>query len=1087
MDRRFTIQFTFKSGTKTYSKEFKSTPYQYKKFTFLMTSAKTKYVLKEILQRSKTDLTLGIVTSCLTVEFVSEYHESDFETWTEGCIATTERCFHDVELLLVKGRSDELHHIQRELNKSQLAGDGSLSVFTMKDVDGVFLLSSVDCLISLMLELQKQFQTISFWKPERDEEVQLNVLNLTTIQCRLNAIFKGTEKMKTLFPNIKICVNENETVLGILGNQNDTSAATEYFNNFSWMEGVPRDFCQWAEGFQSYMARENVQIFIDRNITTQDGTWIIDMHGKHGNSLVVFGKTEEDVKYIQKSLIESVRKFEFFVIDKPVMAEFVNICKTQAEYLEKLYDGKFLFYIDVVKYPGVLVLTFVFTADLENETSLKMHLEDLHSNKKVSLSKSVKEIEWLRQFYRDDLIAAAESSGVILKFQKDTSSVELEGNLTALGELIKVVDAICMKDEHILLPLKALPEEVVDFFKVYRCSFEYIKAENCKFFITGKIGIVAISSQSGFDNINVQVRVKVVQGDHSDPYIQWFDESCANVKCPILEDGDKGDVLLLDGGLKLLFQRVKEMRKMSVAFDMHELSSRQTHLFLQSILDQVVDLPVGLIILLHILDDAMFQTTAEYLQQLETYPTYGLEQGRQRKQIMVRVIQGKIAELPNEVDVIVNTSSPDLDITRGAVSRSILKAAGGELKNEIAQISAIKQGSQRIRVEYGEVVETFGYRLKCQRIFHGTLYKWTDDKTKSQDVLQRFVKKCISLADERKFKTLAFPAIGTGHLQIPPDVVGSCVKKVVEEYSMSHPLTSVEEIIFVIYEMDIGILQKFKDILETNKDVVGEVVPPTLYRFSVFGEMHNIVGAMNLLTGLFREHIITSTKSRGFQNQKKTRAREEKEFKVNTNHRQENTQLEETRDKKTKNEEINSHEDASNVSTTSGLLERTNQSAPDDYDERCLLLQSKNNMTLSENTLGPILKDVACDVVCPFFKDCCALIMFKTTKDSYKFFPMLANESFDVKKLPKQEVKNTKAKLGPKVIGVLETRNMSSQEFYRKTGGTLCIQTWTVTGNLLVLQHVQKFLKDLVEEFDRSTTPKTLTMNLGDYLTGVYI
>lgn len=93
-------------------------------------------------------------------------------------------------------------------------------------------------------------------------------------------------------------------------------------------------------------------------------------------------------------------------------------------------------------------------------------------------------------------------------------------------------------------------------------------------------------------------------------------------------------------------------------------------------------------------------------------------------------------------------------------------------------------------------------------------------------------------------------------------------------------------------------------------------------------------------------------------------------------------------------------------------------------------------MTLSENTLGPILKDVACDVVCPFFKDCCALIMFKTTKgklnhkkkpkqnikkpqktkvrgnlnvyiyfiflDSYKFFPMLANESFDVKKLPKQ-------------------------------------------------------------------------------------
>lgn len=77
------------------------------------------------------------------------------------------------------------------------------------------------------------------------------------------------------------------------------------------------------------------------------------------------------------------------------MAEFVNICKTQALYLEKFYDGKFLFYIDDVKYPGVLVLTFVFTADVENDTSLKMLLADLHSNKKISLSKSVKQIEWL--------------------------------------------------------------------------------------------------------------------------------------------------------------------------------------------------------------------------------------------------------------------------------------------------------------------------------------------------------------------------------------------------------------------------------------------------------------------------------------------------------------------------------------------------------------------------------------------------------------------------------------------------------------------------------------------------------------------
>lgn len=61
---------------------------------------------------------------------------------------------------------------------------------------------------------------------------------------------------------------------------------------------------------------------------------------------------------------------------------------------------------------------------------------------------------------------------------------------------------------------------------------------------------------------------------------------------------------------------------------------------------------------------------------------------------------------------------------------------------------------------------------------------------------------CLSLADDRKFKTLAFPAMGTGRLQIPPDVVATCVQEVVEEYSLSHPQTSVEKLIFVIHEAD---------------------------------------------------------------------------------------------------------------------------------------------------------------------------------------------------------------------------------------------------------------------------------------------
>lgn len=77
-------------------------------------------------------------------------------------------------------------------------------------------------------------------------------------------------------------------------------------------------------------------------------------------------------------------------------------------------------------------------------------------------------------------------------------------------------------------------------------------------------------------------------------------------------------------------------------------------------------------------------------------------------------------------------------------------------------------------------------------------------------------------------------------------------------------------------------------------------------------------------------------------------------------------------------------------------------------------------MILLENMFGLILKDVVCDVVCLFFKDCCVLIIFKIIKGKFnykinfilvcgnlkvylfifldldKFFFMLVNERFDV-------------------------------------------------------------------------------------------
>ncbi|XP_052704649.1 uncharacterized protein LOC128180570 [Crassostrea angulata] len=1067
------VQFVFRTSEKHESKEFQITFYKFQKLTFLVTSIKPKYHLDQILGQLYTGVVLRNYTPCLVIEFVSEYHEHDFRDWVESCLNWTEHCVRDLELLYVKGADSEINHIENAAVVSKLIGENSVRVFRMKDSDGVFLLGSVDCMVYLILELQKNFQNISFWDPETGVEVKQYVIPINTMYDRLNAIFKCTEQLVTSFPYSKLRCMGSETghAIVMLGSHSDIRSGIDFFNSLAWLGGAPLRYCPWFEGFEFFLAREHVQSFIDGMITTQDGTWVIDSQSK----LVIFGKTEEDVNAVLNTLSRSIRRVDFCIADTQDMAKNANELAIEAWKLENKYNGKCHLCIS----SGFLMATILFTTDLESEQQLKMLIQnfEIQSVKKLCLPRSEKQLMWIQMFYSVDLTAQAQRLGVNLNILKDNHVIELEGKYTAVGDMAGFIDSICIEERHILLPLEVLPVQPADFFSGYRCCFEYAKPEKSKFWIKGKIGIVASCCQSGFEHMYSHLKAKLVQGERRDQEIKWVGESSVLVNYPILDAGDKGNVPLPDGGLKSLFQAVKDRKKMSVAIDIQDLLPEQVHTFTKSIQNQIPGLPDGLIIVLHLLDGAMFQVATECLQNHKTSLTDGKANGLQRKTIDLQVITGKIAELPNEVDVIVNTTSPDLDITKGAVCKSILEAAGDSLKAELDKLPVINtNGGKVMRVKYGEIKETTGYRLKCTSIFHGSLYKWDGEGKAAFDVLRRFVENCLSLADDRKFKTLAFPAIGTGRLQIPPDVVATCVQEVVEEYSLSHPQTSVEQLIFVIHEADTKNFKVFKTILEKRTEVVN-TVSPMLYKLTVFGEVRNIDASMTSLTELFQKHIITISKT--------TQAVNETRDATKTTYQKENTKTEINPDKPTKARvKENSSENTSKVSTPYVLSGKENQSVPDNNDEKCLLLQSKNNIALYEKTLGPFLKDVECEsVVCPFLNKCQALVIFKTIKDADKF---LGNEHFVAQKLPKQEVKDTKAKLGPKVISVLETRKMSSQEFYRRTGGTLCIQTWTVTGNLLVLQHVQKFLKDLVEEFERPEISKTWTPNAENFLTGVF-
>ena len=83
--------------------------------------------------------------------------------------------------------------------------------------------------------------------------------------------------------------------------------------------------------------------------------------------------------------------------------------------------------------------------------------------------------------------------------------------------------------------------------------------------------------------------------------------------------------------------------------------------------------------------------------------------------LLVTVAQGQIAQ--EQVDVIVNTTSSDLNLGNGGVSSSILKAAGASIEQEAKQ--AYPGG-----LATGQIAITSGGNLPVQHIYHGALPNW---------------------------------------------------------------------------------------------------------------------------------------------------------------------------------------------------------------------------------------------------------------------------------------------------------------------------------------------------------------------------
>ena len=149
----------------------------------------------------------------------------------------------------------------------------------------------------------------------------------------------------------------------------------------------------------------------------------------------------------------------------------------------------------------------------------------------------------------------------------------------------------------------------------------------------------------------------------------------------------------------------------------------------------------------------------------------------------IKLVEGNIALL--EVEAIVNAANKSL-ILGGGVAGAIRNLGGPSIQEECNKIGPI---------EVGEAVITGAGNLKAKYVIHavGPVYGEGDEDEK----LARATMNSLRIANQKKIKDIAFPAISTGIFHFPIKRCSEIMLKAAMEFLENHDYP--QEIVFCLY------------------------------------------------------------------------------------------------------------------------------------------------------------------------------------------------------------------------------------------------------------------------------------------------
>ncbi|XP_056352653.1 protein mono-ADP-ribosyltransferase PARP14-like isoform X2 [Oenanthe melanoleuca] len=178
--------------------------------------------------------------------------------------------------------------------------------------------------------------------------------------------------------------------------------------------------------------------------------------------------------------------------------------------------------------------------------------------------------------------------------------------------------------------------------------------------------------------------------------------------------------------------------------------------------------------------------------------------------ITLQVISGDITR--QDTEVIVNISNPSFDAKTG-VFKAIMDAAGSQVADECAQYAGQYQSG---------FITTQGGNLLCSKIIHLI----SDNQVKSQ------ISKMLHECERRMYKSVAFPAIGTGQAGLSSAKVADEMLDAIIEFARQNSVQQLQTIKIVIFQKNM--LRDFYESMKKREDSDSSTTDPYLSMLKSF-------------------------------------------------------------------------------------------------------------------------------------------------------------------------------------------------------------------------------------------------------------